>query len=99
MASHIAQPEALTIRIYNYLLGGFEEEKKKKRLACAEYDASKGVRPQDKLDGEAHCAEHFCSEAGGDNCQVHFRSKAAHKASSNSQSVKASISTETTTNS
>ena len=28
-ASHIAQPEGPTTRIYNYLLGGFEEKKKK----------------------------------------------------------------------
>ena len=28
-ASHIAQPEALTTRIYNYVLGGFGEKKKK----------------------------------------------------------------------
>ena len=27
-ASHIAQTEALTTRIYNYILGGFEEQKK-----------------------------------------------------------------------
>ena len=27
-ASHIAQPEALTTRIYNYVLGGFGKEKK-----------------------------------------------------------------------
>ena len=35
-ASHTAQPEALTTRIYNYVPGGFGEkkrEKKKKRLA------------------------------------------------------------------
>ena len=30
-ASHIAQPEALTTRIYNYVLRGFGEKKKKKR--------------------------------------------------------------------
>ena len=30
-ASHIAQPEALTTRIYDYVLGGFGEEKKKKK--------------------------------------------------------------------
>ena len=29
-ASHIAQPEALTIRIHNYVLVGFGEKKKKK---------------------------------------------------------------------
>ena len=29
VASHIAQPEALTTRIYNYALGGFGEKKKK----------------------------------------------------------------------
>ena len=33
MASHIAQPEALTTRIYNYVLGGFGKKNKKKRLA------------------------------------------------------------------
>ena len=32
VASHIAQPESLTTRIYNYVLGGFGE-KKKRRLA------------------------------------------------------------------
>ena len=31
VASHIAQPEALTTRIYNYVLGGFEEKKEKKK--------------------------------------------------------------------
>ena len=31
-ASHIAQPEALTTEIYNYVLGGFGK-KKKRRLA------------------------------------------------------------------
>ena len=30
-ASHIAQPEALTTRIYNFVLRGFGEKKKKKR--------------------------------------------------------------------
>ena len=30
-ASHIAQPEALTNRIYDYVLGGFGEKKKKKK--------------------------------------------------------------------
>ena len=30
-ASHIAQPEALTTRIYNYVLGGFGEKKKKEK--------------------------------------------------------------------
>ena len=30
MASHTAQPEGPTTRIYNYVLGGFGEEKKKK---------------------------------------------------------------------
>ena len=30
VVSHIAQPESLTTRIYNYVLGGFVEEKKKK---------------------------------------------------------------------
>ena len=29
VASHIAQPEALTTRICNYVLGGFGEKKKK----------------------------------------------------------------------
>ena len=31
VASHIAQPEALTTRIYDYVLGGFEEKNKKKK--------------------------------------------------------------------
>ena len=31
VASHIAQPEALTTRIYNYVLGGFGEKKKEKK--------------------------------------------------------------------
>ena len=31
-ASHTAQPEALTTRIYNYVLGGFGEKKKKKKI-------------------------------------------------------------------
>ena len=30
-ASHIAQPEALTTRIYNYVPGGFGEKNKTKR--------------------------------------------------------------------
>ena len=30
MAPHTAQPEALTTRIYNYVLWGEEEERKKK---------------------------------------------------------------------
>ena len=30
-ASHIAQPEAHTTRMYNYVLGGFGDKKKKKR--------------------------------------------------------------------
>ena len=30
VVSHIAQPEALTTRIYNYVLGGFGEREKKK---------------------------------------------------------------------
>ena len=30
-ASHIAQPEALTARTYNYVLRGFGEKKKKKK--------------------------------------------------------------------
>ena len=37
-ATHIAQPEALITRIYNYVLGGFGE--KKKRLAT---DVSSGA--------------------------------------------------------
>ena len=33
-ASHIAEPEGPTIRIYNYVLGGFgEKNKKEKKLA------------------------------------------------------------------
>ena len=31
--SHMAQPEALTTRIYNYVPGGFGEKKEKRRLA------------------------------------------------------------------
>ena len=31
VASYIAQPEALTTRMYNYVLGGFGEKKRKKR--------------------------------------------------------------------
>ena len=31
--SHIAQPEALTTRIYDYVLEGFGEKEKTKRLA------------------------------------------------------------------
>ena len=31
MVPHLAQPEALTTRIYNYVLEGFVEKKKKKR--------------------------------------------------------------------
>ena len=31
MVSHIAQPEALTTRMCNYLLGGFGEKKKRER--------------------------------------------------------------------
>ena len=31
VASHIAQPEALTTRIYSWVLGGFGEKNKKKR--------------------------------------------------------------------
>ena len=30
-ASHIAQPEAFTTRIYNYVLGGFGEKKGKEK--------------------------------------------------------------------
>ena len=32
VASHTAQPEALTTRIYNSVLGGFGEKKKKKKI-------------------------------------------------------------------
>ena len=32
-ASHIAQPEALTTRTYNYVLGGFGKKKEEKRKA------------------------------------------------------------------
>ena len=35
VVSHIAQPEAVTIRIYNYVLGGFGEKKKKKERRLA----------------------------------------------------------------
>ena len=38
-ASHIAEPEAPTTRIYNYVLGGFGEKEKKGRLAT---DVSSG---------------------------------------------------------
>ena len=31
MVFHIAQPEALITRIYNYVPGGFEEKKKKRK--------------------------------------------------------------------
>ena len=31
VASHIAQPEGPTSRIYNYVLGGFGDKKKKKK--------------------------------------------------------------------
>ena len=31
VVSHIAQPEAMTTRIYNYVLGGFGKKKKKKK--------------------------------------------------------------------
>ena len=30
-AAHIAEPEGPTTRIYNYVLGGFEEKKKEKK--------------------------------------------------------------------
>ena len=39
VASHIAQPEGPTTRIYNYVLGGFGEKEKKRILAT---DASSG---------------------------------------------------------
>ena len=32
-ASHIAQPEALTTRIYTYVLGSFGEKKKEKKMS------------------------------------------------------------------
>ena len=32
MASHIAEPEGPTTKIYNYILGGFVEKKQKKNL-------------------------------------------------------------------
>ena len=35
--SHIAQPEALTTRIYNYVPGGFREKKEKKRKSSSEH--------------------------------------------------------------
>ena len=38
-ASHIAEPEGPTTRICNYILGGFVEKKKKKKLAT---DVSSG---------------------------------------------------------
>ena len=34
--SHIAQPEGLTTRIYNYVLGGFGEKKGKKRTLATD---------------------------------------------------------------
>ena len=44
---HTAQPEALTTRIYNCVLGGFgEKNKKKKRLAT---DVSLGVNLRKKI--------------------------------------------------
>ena len=48
MASHIAEPERPTVRIYNYVLGGFGErkkEEKKKRLAT---DVSSGANLKKK---------------------------------------------------
>ena len=33
--SHMAQPEAITSRIYNYVLGGFGEKNKKKKRRLA----------------------------------------------------------------
>ena len=41
--SHITQPEALTTRIYNYVLRGFGEEKKKEREKRLATDISSGA--------------------------------------------------------
>ena len=38
VASHIAQPEALTTRMYNHVLGGFGEKKEKKKQVCNRYE-------------------------------------------------------------
>ena len=40
LASHIAEPEGITTRVYKYLLGGFREKEKKQRLAT---DVSSGA--------------------------------------------------------
>ena len=42
VAFHIAQPEALTTRIYNYVLGGLGEKKKRKKEKLAT-DVSSGA--------------------------------------------------------
>ena len=42
-ASHIAEPEGPTTRIYNYVLGGFGEKKKKKKTRRLVTDVSSGA--------------------------------------------------------
>ena len=42
-ASHTAQPEWPTTRIYNYVLGGFREKKKKRKTKGLATDVSSGA--------------------------------------------------------
>ena len=52
VVSHIAQPEALTTRIYNYVLGVFGKKKNKTRLAT---DVSSGANLKKKKKSNNRC--------------------------------------------
>ena len=44
MASHTAQPEGPTTTVYNYVLGGFGEKKKKKKTIATDVNAGANLK-------------------------------------------------------
>ena len=65
MVSHIAQPEGPTTRIYNYVLGGFGEKKKKKRRLAT--DVSSGANLKKKVTIKLQKSRHTDHRSEGQN--------------------------------
>nr|KAF6290235.1 ATP synthase peripheral stalk-membrane subunit b [Myotis myotis] len=84
------------IKKYGASIGEFADKLNEQQIAQLEeakqatmkgiQDASEGTRAHGAMGGEACGTEHLCTAGKGDNCQVHFRSKAACKEGSSTAS-------------